>query len=104
MILGALLVQGIRTGPALFSEQSQIVYTFIYGLLIATVLMLPIGLIIGRYAFKSLVAIPKAALVPSVAFLTVIGSYAVHNNAHETLQMVVLGLLVLLASRKRRRR
>jgi len=99
VILGALLVQGIRTGPALFSEQSQIVYTFIYGLLIATILMLPIGLIIGRYAFKSLVAIPKAALVPSVAFLTVIGSYAVHNNAHETLQMVVLGLLAWVLGR-----
>lgn len=99
VILGALLVQGIRTGPALFSEQSQIVYTFIYGLLIATVLMLPIGLVIGRYAFKSLVAIPKAALVPSVAFLTVIGSYAVHNNAHETLQMVVLGLLAWVLGR-----
>jgi putative tricarboxylic transport membrane protein len=99
VILGALLVQGIRTGPALFSEQSQIVYTFIYGLLIATLLMLPIGLVIGRYAFKSLVAIPKAALVPSVAFLTIIGSYSVHNNTHETVQMVVLGLMAWVLGR-----
>lgn len=99
VILGALLVQGIRTGPSLFGEQSQIVYTFIYGLFIATVLMLPVGLIIGRYAFKSIVAIPKAALVPSVAFLTIIGSYAVHNNAHETQQMVVLGLMAWVLGR-----
>src|SRR5699024_6655833 len=54
VILGALLVQGIRTGPGLFSSQGgSIVYTFIYGLFIATVLMLPTGLMIGRYAFKS---------------------------------------------------
>ena len=99
VILGALLVQGIRTGPSLFGEQSQIVYTFIYGLFIATVLMLPVGLVIGRYAFKSIVAIPKAALVPSVAFLTIIGSYAVHNNAHETQQMVVLGLMAWVLGR-----
>ncbi|HSO06590.1 MAG TPA: tripartite tricarboxylate transporter permease [Pelomicrobium sp.] len=99
VILGALLVQGIRTGPQLFGEQSQIVYTFIYGLFIATLLMLPVGLVIGRYAFKSIVAIPKAVLVPSVAFLTIIGSYAIHNNPHEVQQMVVLGAFAWIAGR-----
>jgi len=91
VILGALLVQGVRVGPQLFSEQSEIVYTFIYGLFIATLLMLPVGLLVGRYAFRSLVKIPKALLAPSVAFLTILGSFAVHNSAHEVLQMVVLG-------------
>ena len=99
VILGALLVQGIRTGPQLFNEQSEIVYTFIYGLFLATVLMLPIGLVIGRYAFKSIVSIPKAVLVPSVAFLTIIGSYSVHNNVHEVQQMVALGIFGWLAGR-----
>ncbi len=93
IILGALLVQGIRTGPSLFGEQSQIVYTFIWGLFIATLIMLPAGLVIGRYAFKSIVAIPKAVLVPSVALLTVIGSFAVHNNTSEVQQMAVLGVI-----------
>ncbi|MDQ6681482.1 MAG: tripartite tricarboxylate transporter permease, partial [Pseudomonadota bacterium] len=45
IILGALLVQGIKIGPSLFNEQSGIVYTFMFGLLISTVLMLPIGLL-----------------------------------------------------------
>ena len=99
VILGALLVQGIRTGPALFSQQSQIVYTFIYGLFLATLLMLPVGLVIGRYAFKSIVSIPKALLVPSVAFLTIIGSYSVNNNTNEVLQMVILGLLAWVLGR-----
>ena len=99
VILGALLVQGIRTGPELFGSQSEIVYTFIYGLFIATLLMLPIGLVIGRYAFKSIVGIPKAVLVPSVAFLTILGSYAVHNNVHEVQQMVVLGIFAWFAGR-----
>jgi putative tricarboxylic transport membrane protein len=99
VILGALLVQGIRTGPTLFTQQSEIVYTFIWGLVVATVLMLPAGLVIGRYAFKSIVSIPKAVLVPAVALLTVIGSFAVHNNPHEVQQMVVLGVLAWIAAR-----
>ncbi|TEA74270.1 tripartite tricarboxylate transporter permease [Allopusillimonas ginsengisoli] len=91
VILGALLVQGIRVGPQLFTEQSEIVFTFMYGLILATVLMLPVGLFFGRYAFRLLVAVPKAVLAPSVAFLTVLGSYAVNNNANDVILMVVLG-------------
>ena len=99
IILGALLVQGIRTGPTLFTEQAPIVYTFIWGLILATLIMLPVGLLVGRFAFRSILAIPKAVLVPSVALLTVLGSYAVHNNVHEVQQMVVLGVLAWGVSR-----
>jgi putative tricarboxylic transport membrane protein len=99
IILGALLVQGIRTGPTLFTQQAPIVYTFIWGLILATIIMLPVGLLIGRFAFRSIVAIPKAVLVPAVALLTVLGSFAVHNNLHEVQQMVVLGLIAWVLGR-----
>ncbi|MBP0618176.1 tripartite tricarboxylate transporter permease [Jiella mangrovi] len=93
VILGALLVQGIKIGPALFTAQSQIVYTFIFGLIIGTILMLPIGLMVGRYAYQSIISIPKAALVPTIAFLTVIGSFAIHNNLNDTAVMIGLGVV-----------
>lgn len=93
VILGALLVQGIRTGPTLFTGQGEIVYTFIFGLLIATLLMLPAGLMLGRYAYKSIITIPKAVLVPTVALMTVIGSYAIHNNPDDTIVMFTLGVI-----------
>jgi putative tricarboxylic transport membrane protein len=99
IILGALLVQGIRTGPTLFTQQAPIVYTFIWGLILATALMLPVGLLVGRFAFRSIVAIPKAVLVPGVALLTVLGSFAVHNNPHEVQQMVVLGVAAWVLGR-----
>lgn len=93
VILGALLVQGIQPGPAMFSGHSSIVYTFIYGLFIATILMLPIGLLIGRYAFKSIVTFPKAVLVPIVAFMTIIGTYAINNSISDVMVMIVLGIV-----------
>ncbi|WP_417812633.1 tripartite tricarboxylate transporter permease [Thalassospira alkalitolerans] len=91
VILGALLVQGIKIGPTLFAQQGEIVYTFIFGLLIATVLMLPAGLLIGRYAYKSIASIPKTVLVPTIAFLTVVGSFAIHSNLHDVQMMLILG-------------
>src|SRR3546814_9321275 len=71
-ILGALLVHGVRTGPNLFNEQSSIVYTFMFGLLVATILMLPIGLLLGRYAFRTVIAVPKHVLVPMIALIIIL--------------------------------
>ncbi len=75
------------------------VYTFIWGLLIATVLMLPAGLLIGRYAYRTVVAIPKAMLAPTVALLTVIGSFAIHSNVQDAQLMVGLGLIAWVLAR-----
>jgi putative tricarboxylic transport membrane protein len=99
IILGALLVQGIRVGPTLFTQQSSVVYTFVYGLLVATVLMLPAGLLLGRYAYKSIIATPKAMLVPMVAFMTIIGSFAINNNPDDIPLMVVIGIVGWILNR-----
>ncbi|MEF2548352.1 tripartite tricarboxylate transporter permease [Aurantimonas sp. E1-2-R+4] len=99
VILGALLVQGIRIGPTLFTTQGSIVYTFIFGLLIGTILMLPVGLLVGRYAYKGIIAIPKAALVPTIAFMTVIGSFAIHNNLNDVAVMLGLGVIGWILNR-----
>lgn len=100
VILGALLVQGVRTGPSLFSGSADIVYTFIFGLLLATILMLPVGLIIGRFAYGAIVRAPKAALVPAVAFMTVIGTFAIRNSISDVVIMIVLGIIGWIASKR----
>lgn len=99
VILGALLIQGVRTGPNLFTTEGSIVYTFIYGLFLATILMLPAGLIIGRYAYKTIITVPKAMLVPTVAFMTMIGTYAIRNSVSDVVIMIVLGVIGWLLNR-----
>ena len=93
VILGALLIQGVRTGPNLFTQEGSIVYTFIYGLFLATILMLPVGLVIGRYAYKIIVTVPKAMLVPTVAFMTMIGTYSIRNSVSDVIIMITLGVI-----------
>jgi len=99
VILGALLIQGIRTGPNLFTENAPIVYTFIYGLFLATILMLPAGLLIGRYAYKTIITVPKAMLVPTVAFMTMIGTYAIRNSISDVVIMIILGIIGWILNR-----
>lgn len=93
VIMGALMVQGIRVGPSLFQSGDDTVYVFMTGLVIATLLMLPVGLIVGRYAYRFIVNVPKAILVPLIAYMTVIGSFAIHANPHDVMVMVVLGIV-----------
>jgi putative tricarboxylic transport membrane protein len=99
VILGALLIQGVRTGPNLFTEEGSIVYTFIYGLFLATILMLPAGLVIGRYAYKTIVTVPKAMLVPTVAFMTLIGTYSIRNSVSDVIIMITLGVVGWILNR-----
>lgn len=91
IVLGTLLIQGVRTGPAMFQTSGSIVFTFIYGLIIATLIMLPVGLLIGRYAYKTIVTIPKAVLVPTVGFMTIIGTFAIRNSVSDVVIMLCLG-------------
>ncbi|MEM8751153.1 MAG: tripartite tricarboxylate transporter permease [Pseudomonadota bacterium] len=100
VILGALLVQGVRTGPTLFTDGAGTVYTFIFGLLLATILMLPVGLLIGRFAYNAIVRAPKAGLVPIVAFMTVIGSFAIRNSISDIGIMIVLGVIGWVATKR----
>ena len=100
VILGALLVQGVRTGPALFSDGANIVYTFIFGLILATILMLPVGLLIGRFAYGAIVRAPKSALVPVVAFMTVIGTFAIRNSISDIAIMIILGVIGWVATKR----
>lgn len=93
VVLGALLVQGVKTGPSLFTQQSAIVYTFMFGLIIATLFMLPAGLVLGRYAYRSIMSVPKAMLVPGIATLTVIGSYAIHSDIDDVFIMLGTGVM-----------
>ena len=61
--------------------------------------MLPAGLLIGRYAYRSIISFPKSLLVPTIAFLTVVGSFAIHSNAHDVQLMFVLGVIAWVLNR-----
>lgn len=99
VILGALLVHGLRVGPDMFTSESSIVYTFIFGLFIATFLMLPAGLLVGRYAYRFIIAVPKGLLVPTIAFMTIIGSYSIRNSVSDVFIMIVMGVISWVLNR-----
>ena len=93
VLYGALLIHGLRPGPELFTGHSQVVFTFIVALFVATLLMIPVGITIGSGLSKLVNKLPIKVLVPFIIFLTIVGAYSIRNNILDVYVMLVLGIL-----------
>ncbi len=94
ILIGALLVHGLAPGPLLFMEQGDFAYTIIFSFFWANIFNLIIALACLRLLVKVL-ATPKSLLLPSIAILCVIGSYALRNSIFDVYVMFTFGLLGL---------
>ncbi len=96
LFLGALTIQGVKAGPALFSDYPEIAFHIIVGFLIANIIMFPVGVIFCRYFATIILRLPKDILALTVTILCVTGSYAILNNTfaiHLTIFFGVVGYL-----------
>ena len=92
ILIGALLVHGLTPGPLLFIEQADFAYTVIFSFFLANCANLVIALSGLRLLVKVL-AMPKTLLIPIIALLCVIGSYALRNTFFDVYVMMFFGLL-----------
>lgn len=92
VILGALLVHGLRPGPELFTNNASIVYGFMLTMLVTAVLMFVIGRL-GSRAYIHVLRLPPALLAPMILGMTVIGIYSVHNSMFEVYLMLSFGVI-----------
>jgi len=93
IIYGALMLQGLRPGPELFSSSAHITYAFMVSLFVANLMMFVVGILGGRSIFKIVTMIPAKILVPSIIFLTILGSYSIRNNMMDVIVMLIGGFI-----------
>ena len=94
ILIGALLVHGLAPGPLLFIERGDFAYGIIFSFFWANIFNIIIAFLALRLLVKVL-AIPKTFLMPTIAVLCVIGSYALRNNFFDVYVMFGFGLLGL---------
>ncbi|GIV17427.1 MAG: C4-dicarboxylate ABC transporter permease [Armatimonadota bacterium] len=92
VILGALLMHGVRPGPDLFEKQTYLLSAIFIGLLVANLLVLPIGLA-GAKLFAQTVRAPRHYLFPLIVVLCVVGSYAINNSLFDVGVMFLFGIV-----------
>lgn len=92
VIIGGLMLHGLKPGPLLMVEQPTIIYQFFIIMLICSVVMLIAGLFFTS-VFQRVLFFPKSIVLIIVTVLSVIGTFAVNNRPFDIAVMFVFGLL-----------
>lgn len=92
VILGALLVHGLRPGPQLFRDNAPVTYGFMLAMLITAFLMFVIGRF-GARLFINVLRLPALLLAPMIIALTVVGVYSINNSMFDVWLMLGLGAI-----------
>jgi putative tricarboxylic transport membrane protein len=90
VFLGGLLIQGLRPGPSLFTEQAAITCAFFAGMIMANIAMLILGFVAARF-FIRVLSVPTTMMVPLIFCLCVIGSYSIRNSMFDVTLMLLFG-------------
>ena len=92
ILLGALLIHGLKPGPLLFQENSGFVYGIYATLFIINILVFAIQSFGIRF-FVKVLDFKKSYLYTTIMVLCVIGSFSSHNNMFDVFTMFAAGLI-----------
>jgi putative tricarboxylic transport membrane protein len=92
VLLGALMIQGLRPGPLLFEKHIDIVYSLFASIIVINIIMLIIASI-GIKWFAKIAIIPIKILMPIILVLCFVGSYSVSGNIYDIEVVIGFGIL-----------
>ena len=90
ILLGAMMLYGLRPGPMLFDSNPELVWGLIASMYIGNVILviLNIGMI---PAFVSILKTPNSILMPLIIVFALVGAYSSNNNMFDVWVMVGFG-------------
>jgi putative tricarboxylic transport membrane protein len=98
MLLGALIIHGLKPGPLLIKEHPEIFWGTIMSMYLGNIMLLILNLpLIGLWI--KILKIPYRILFPLILFFGIIGSYSVNNSIFDVFVMVIFGLIGYLLKR-----
>jgi len=92
VLMGGLIIQGLRPGPILFQQQMPFVSSIYISLLLSVVFMLIMGLLGAKY-FARLITFPKNYLIPAILVFCLVGSYAINNSIFDIWILIISGVI-----------
>jgi putative tricarboxylic transport membrane protein len=92
VLVGAMLIHGLRPGPQLFVERLDFVSLIYVALILAIILTTILALLTIRFIARILDA-PKNILMTGITILCMVGSYAVRNSTFDVMIMIIFGFI-----------
>ena len=98
VILGALMIHGLQPGDSLFTKSPHVIYTVMWGFIIANIVMGGIAAVLGRtLAYSTLV--PRGVLAPVIMIFCVVGTFTASGNPYDVAIMIIFGLIGYFAQK-----
>ncbi len=92
VLLGALMIHGLRPGPMLFSAHPDFVWGLVASMYIGNVLLVVLNMpLIGLWV--RLLKVPYKILMPLVITISAVGVFATDNNLFDMWIMAVFGVI-----------
>jgi putative tricarboxylic transport membrane protein len=92
LLLGALMIHGLRPGPLLMSESPEVFWGVVASLYVGNVMLLVLNLpLIGLWV--KILKVPYHFLFSLILLFCFIGSYVTNNNSNDVIVMLVFGLI-----------
>jgi len=95
VLLGALVINGIVPGPALFRENLQVVFVVVFALFLSNLLTSAVGALSAERISK-LARIPTSSLVPVVLAVALLGAFVSRGNFGDVVAAAAFGLFGFL--------
>ncbi len=92
VVIGVLMMKGIRPGPQIFEQTPEILYTIYIAFILSNILLIPLGLIAIKTC-SQILRIPKNALMPIILMFCLVGAFAINNAIYDIIIMMVCGIL-----------
>ncbi|MCX7779468.1 MAG: tripartite tricarboxylate transporter permease [Negativicutes bacterium] len=92
VLIGALIIHGLRPGPMLMREQPEFFWVLVGALFVSNIFLYIFGMT-GIRIFTKIVEIPKSVLIPIIVVLTIIGGYSIQNSIADIYWMIGFGIL-----------
>lgn len=92
LLLGALMMHGLRPGPLLIKESPEVFWGVVASLYVGNVMLLILNLpLIGLWV--KILKVPYHFLFSLILLFCIIGSYVINNNQYDVIIMVIFGLI-----------
>lgn len=98
VLIGALMILGIRPGPLLFTQQAELVWALIASLYVANTLGLLLATL-GIRPLTQMLRVPTPIMSAFILAMSFVGAYAVNNSMTDVWIMFSFGVLGYIMKR-----
>ncbi|WP_186395653.1 tripartite tricarboxylate transporter permease [Stappia sp. TSB10GB4] len=92
VLVGALILHGLRPGPQLFSEAPALVYSILIGVIVSALAMFAVGTLCLPIWARA-IRLPRSVIATGIMAFAVLGAFALRNLVFDVSMMLLFGLL-----------